>query len=40
MSTIERYMHAKSRKEDVERLNRAFGTTTPAASTDDVRGSG
>jgi hypothetical protein len=27
MSTTERYMHAKARKEDVERLNRAFGVT-------------
>jgi site-specific recombinase XerC len=25
LSTTERYMHAKARREDVERLNRAFG---------------
>jgi hypothetical protein len=25
MATTERYMHAKARKEDVARLNRAFG---------------
>jgi len=25
LSTTERYMHAKARKEDVARLNRAFG---------------
>jgi integrase len=36
MSTTERYMHAKARTEDVERLNRAFGATT-AASTDELR---
>jgi integrase len=29
MSTTERYMHAKSRKEDVDRLNRAFGGSVP-----------
>jgi integrase len=27
LSTTERYMHAKARPEDVERLNRAFGVT-------------
>jgi hypothetical protein len=27
MSTTERYIYAKARKEDAERLNRAFGVT-------------
>lgn len=31
MSTTERYMHAKSRHEDVERLNRAFQIAAPAS---------
>jgi integrase len=36
MSTTERYMHAKSRKEDVERLNRAFGAMSSASVVDGV----
>jgi len=32
IATTERYMHAKVRSEDVERLNRAFGVTTESPS--------
>jgi len=33
LATTERYMHAKARHEDIEKLNRAFGATqdVPAA---------
>ena len=31
LSTTERYMHAKARREDVERLNRAFGVVPESA---------
>jgi site-specific recombinase XerD len=31
LSTTERYMHAKARREDVERLNRAFGVLPESA---------
>jgi integrase len=32
LSTTERYMHAKARREDVERLNRAFGVVPESAN--------